>query len=341
MKICLICSPGGHLIEGLKLISAAEDADEIILITQFENFNIENPKIKRIYYVKNFLVKRVNQPKILKFLFIIYSMIYLFIKELIILLKEKPDIIMSTGSEIAIPAFLISKFLRIKTIFVESLTRVTELSGTGKILIHIADLFLVQWERLSKKYKHALFKGNILEMIEPPNNEYNESDSKDQFIFVTVGTAAFPRLVKIMDDIAKSIPKRVIIQSGRTDYKPKYAEYFDFTKDLYEFNIINQQANLVVSHAGVGNVINILEKNNNLIVVPRLEKYKEHFDDHQLEFAKVLGKTVNVNIACTEEEIYDFIVNICHNQNHTVYEILNKSIFMNFLKEALKDVRIW
>ncbi|BDZ71679.1 PssD/Cps14F family polysaccharide biosynthesis glycosyltransferase [Methanobacterium petrolearium] len=332
MKICLVCSPGGHLIEGLKLISASEVHDDIILITHDEAFTLDIPRIKKIYYVKNFLIKRVDQSKPLKFLFIIYAMIYLSFNEFIILIKERPDLILSTGSEIAIPAFLIAKILRIRTIFVETLTRVTELSGTGKILLHIANLFIVQWEFLAKKYKDAIFKGNILETI-----EIDENKSKNNFIFVTVGTASFPRLVKIMDDLAKVIPEKVIIQLGRTDYTPKNADYLDFTSDLDEFNMMNQQAKIVVSHAGVGNVINILENNDNLIVFPRLEKYNELIDDHQLEFAKVLNKSSIAHVACSEKDIYNFIINIDKLSQRTTFKDSNQSNFLNYLKEALKS----
>jgi UDP-N-acetylglucosamine transferase subunit ALG13 len=336
MKICLICSPGGHLIEGLKLMSAAEVDDEIVLITQYEDFALNIPRIYKIYYVKNFLVKRVNQPKPIKFLFTIYSMIYLFFKELKILIIEKPDIIVSTGSEIAIPAFLISKLLRIKTIFVESLTRITELSGTGKILLKIANIFLVQWEFLSKKYENVIFKGNILEMIETPDIS-GKNDSKEPFIFVTVGTASFPRLVKIMDNIAEVIPEKVVIQRGRTDYKPQNADYFDFTANLDEFNHMNQKAKIIVSHAGVGNVINVLEHNNNLVIFPRLEEYKEHIDDHQLEFAKFLEKAMITEMACSKDDIYNFIIKGRQEKEENYNMVNNQLDLMTFLKKAFNS----
>lgn len=80
-----------------------------------------------------------------------------------ILLKEKPKLIVSTGSEIAIPAFYLAKILRIKTIFIESWTRVDRPTGTGKIVYPVSDIFLVQWERLLKKYgKKARYEGAIL-----------------------------------------------------------------------------------------------------------------------------------------------------------------------------------
>jgi UDP-N-acetylglucosamine:LPS N-acetylglucosamine transferase len=80
-----------------------------------------------------------------------------------ILLHEKPDIIISTGSEIAIPVFYTAKLLRIKTIFIESLCRVEAPSLTGKIVYPVSNVFLVQWNQLLSKFgKKAQYWGNVL-----------------------------------------------------------------------------------------------------------------------------------------------------------------------------------
>jgi UDP-N-acetylglucosamine:LPS N-acetylglucosamine transferase len=80
-----------------------------------------------------------------------------------ILCKEKPDLIVSTGSEIAIPAFYLAKLFRIKTIFIESWTRVVQPTGTGRIVYPISDVFLVQWERLFARYgKKAKCEGGVV-----------------------------------------------------------------------------------------------------------------------------------------------------------------------------------
>ena len=80
-----------------------------------------------------------------------------------ILLREKPKLIVSTGSEIAIPAFYLAKLLRIKTIFIESWTRVDRPTGTGKIVYPVSDVFFVQWEHLLSKYgKKTRYEGAIL-----------------------------------------------------------------------------------------------------------------------------------------------------------------------------------
>jgi UDP-N-acetylglucosamine:LPS N-acetylglucosamine transferase len=80
-----------------------------------------------------------------------------------ILLRERPDIVISTGSEIAIPVFYTAKLLRIKTMFIESLCRVEEPSLSGKIVYPVSDVFLVQWKELLSKFgKKAQYWGNVL-----------------------------------------------------------------------------------------------------------------------------------------------------------------------------------
>ena len=80
-----------------------------------------------------------------------------------ILLREKPDLVVSTGSEIAIPFFYIARLLRVRTLFIESWTRVIEPSGTGRLVYPASDVFLVQWPALLDKYgRKARYEGGIL-----------------------------------------------------------------------------------------------------------------------------------------------------------------------------------
>ena len=147
MKIGLICSHGGHLTEILYLLEAFE-GHEIFFIT-YENFRTKDLNYKK-YLIENIGTNPIKMSKS-------------FLQMFKILLKEKPDTIVSTGSEIAIPAFTIAKFLKIRTIFIESWCRVKTKSGTGKIVYPLSDLFLVQWPELLEIYgKKAKFEGAVI-----------------------------------------------------------------------------------------------------------------------------------------------------------------------------------
>ena len=150
MKMCLVCSHGGHLIQMLRLMDAFEGCE-----TFFVTYNSEITKnLKNAYLIKHYGDKN-------RYLFLM--MINTTLKAFSVLIKEKPDIIVSNGGEIAIPFCYIGKLLGAKIIFIESLSRVTSKSGTGKIVYPIADLFLVQWELLLKKYgKKAKYWGAVI-----------------------------------------------------------------------------------------------------------------------------------------------------------------------------------
>jgi len=81
-----------------------------------------------------------------------------------ILLKERPDVVISTGGgEIAVPFCYVGKLLGAKVILIETFTRITTRSAAGRLIYPIADLFLVQWESLLTKYgKKAQCWGNVI-----------------------------------------------------------------------------------------------------------------------------------------------------------------------------------
>ncbi len=81
-----------------------------------------------------------------------------------ILLKERPEVVISTGGgEIAVPFCYVGKLLGAKVAFIETVARITTRSAGGRLIYPIADLFLVQWEPLLKKYgKKARYWGNVI-----------------------------------------------------------------------------------------------------------------------------------------------------------------------------------
>jgi len=146
MKICLVCSHGGHLSEMLQLMDAFEG---------HETFFITYDSARTRGLERRYLLRNIGTNPLI--------MAQAFLSILRILLREKPKLIVSTGSEIAIPAFYLAKILRIKTIFIESWTRVDRPTGTGKLVYPFSDVFLVQWERLLQRYgKKARYDGAIL-----------------------------------------------------------------------------------------------------------------------------------------------------------------------------------
>lgn len=145
MKICLTCADGGHLTEMQQLLDAFE-GHEIFFITY------KGERSKKLNH--NYFITNISDSKF-KFLFDIPKIFY-------ILLIERPKLIVSTGSEIAIPTFYFGKLLGCRLIFIETICRITQPTVTGRIVYPICDLFLVQQEELLKKYgKKAKYEGGV------------------------------------------------------------------------------------------------------------------------------------------------------------------------------------
>lgn len=105
-------------------------------------------------------------------------------------------------------------------------------------------------------------------------------------ILVTLGTQdkSFKRL---LDAIQKEIDKgnikdKVVVQAGCTEYKSKDMEIFDLI-DRDKFTELIKECDLLITHGGVGSILTGLKNNKKVIAAPRLEKYKEHTNDHQLQ----------------------------------------------------------
>lgn len=114
---------------------------------------------------------------------------------------------------------------------------------------------------------------------------------KHGMIYATVGTMFldFGRLVNALDAIAQNTGRRVVIQTGMGTTVPLFCEYFDF-KPREEIVELQKQADVIVTHAGIGCVMEALQARRPLVVCPRLKKYKEHLTDHQLELAEAVHR---------------------------------------------------
>lgn len=113
----------------------------------------------------------------------------------------------------------------------------------------------------------------------------------DILILVCVGASEyhFDRLLEIIDQLCDEIVidgKEVIAQIGSTDYKPRnYKSFSLIGRD--DFQQYMEKADFIITHAGTGSVIPPLKIGKKVIVFPRMDKYREHLDDHQLELCEV------------------------------------------------------
>jgi len=130
------------------------------LVTHRRRYSMPLDDIPKVYLIP-YIYMDFQRKYISKLLLFIDILIESFF-ELAVLLKERPDVVISTGSEIAIPISYMAKCLGKKVIFIESLHRVNELSGSARVIYPIADLLLVQWESLIDKYAKVKYAGRVI-----------------------------------------------------------------------------------------------------------------------------------------------------------------------------------
>jgi UDP-N-acetylglucosamine:LPS N-acetylglucosamine transferase len=87
--------------------------------------------------------------------------LFLFLHSLIILLIVRPNVLISTGSGLTLPPFLIARVFGIKTLFIESPSRVFKPSIAGRMLMGKVDLWLSSWPDLAERYEEVEYRGMI------------------------------------------------------------------------------------------------------------------------------------------------------------------------------------
>lgn len=123
-------------------------------------------------------------------------------------------------------------------------------------------------------------------------------------IFLTVGTQLpFDRLVRIVDEWAGREGRRdIVAQIGPSDFVPKHMKYWQFVSPK-EFVEYLSSASLVISHAGMGTILNALGMGKPILVMPRLAKFNEHRNDHQLATARRLQALGRISVAMDEQQM--------------------------------------
>lgn len=112
-------------------------------------------------------------------------------------------------------------------------------------------------------------------------------------ILVLLGTQnnSFHRLLEEIDNLIekKVINEKVIVQAGYTKYESKNMKIFGLIPQN-ELNKYQKEADLIITHGGVGSIISSLKIGKKVIAIPRLHEYGEHVNDHQKQIVESFDK---------------------------------------------------
>ena len=161
-------------------------------------------------------------------------------------------------------------------------------------------------------------------------------------IFITLGSQKFQfnRLLKAVDELCeKGIvdAEGVFAQIGYSDYLPRSFEYKQFL-DRDEFDKEMGKADIVITHGGTGAIIGAVKKGKKVIAVPRLAKYGEHVDDHQLQLIKQFDD-LNLICSCQDTSELEAALDTVRRTKYNSYESNTGTIIDN-IENYIKQIKV-
>lgn len=135
IKVLAVASGGGHWTQMMRL-KKSFDEQESVFVGVNDMYRADVPQ-NRFYSIPD--VSRLHK----------WSLPAAVIKLLFILLKERPDTIITTGSAPGMLALRLGKLFGARTVWVDSVANVEQMSLSGKQARKAADLWLTQWEHLA------------------------------------------------------------------------------------------------------------------------------------------------------------------------------------------------
>lgn len=216
-----------------------------------------------------------------------------------ILRDRRPQHLVSTGAALSVPYMVVARALRVPVTYVESATRLSAPSQTGRIMERIPGTRLYHqgsgWNRRSWTEFGSVFDGYSAVPVQP---------RQARRALVTVGSERFPfaRALEVVRDALPGV--RISWQTGNTP-----ADAARLRGDVRswwpgdELAAAAQEADVVVTHAGVGSMLMVLRAGSSPVVIPRMKCLGEHVDDHQIELASLLESRGLVSVVRPGDDI--------------------------------------
>jgi UDP-N-acetylglucosamine--N-acetylmuramyl-(pentapeptide) pyrophosphoryl-undecaprenol N-acetylglucosamine transferase len=204
-----------------------------------------------------------------------------------LLVRERPRVIVTSGSGIVVPFCLMARLAGARIVFIETTARVNGPSSSGRVLSRLAEHVIAQWDEMRAVYRNAtIARASILDGLrtEPP------TEGTGTFVAVGTHSQPFDRLLRAVDRAAAAgiLPAPVTAQVGPSTQRLRDANAVDLlTPQEIEDGV--RRSRYVVCHAGSGMIATALRTGRRPLVMARLQRHGEHFDDHQQQIVNKLA----------------------------------------------------
>ena len=293
VDVLVVCSSGGHLFDAVAISSAwsrhsrawvSFDKADVHSLLRGERLYIAHGPTNR--NIPNFLRNLRRASRVVG--------------------ETSPRVIVTTGAGVGVPFAWLGRLRGARVIYVECAGRVDRPSLSARLIAPIAARVYAQWPELAADWRGARYAGNVLLSLAKRGDEPDDASG----VLVTVGTNEAP-FDRLLDAVGRLGDEHVVVQHGASSVRPRGAECFDYLP-FDEFDRLLGSARVVVSHAGIGSVAAALAHGRRPVVVPRLHRFGEALDDHQVFFAQRLAAAGLATLVENVEELGDAVASPDH-----------------------------
>lgn len=337
-KILIVAGgTGGHILPALCIAQSLKSIDKKIKIEFVHGFSKLE---KNIYSQSVFLCHRLSVGRLRKNVNIkerlktVFSLPFIIIKSLILIIKIKPSIVLGTGGAVSGPMLLAAFLLRKKVVIFEP----NIIPGlANKWLSYFADSIIIVFEKTKTYFKTK----KIIQFPLPVRNNLhkiiikNKSDNPIRILILggSQGSSIINKVVAefIMSDVNSDFC--FVHQTGENDFKKLKHKYLN-KKEVRVFSFLHnldtfyKWADIVISRAGTGTIAEVSASSRASILIP----LKNLADQHQLKNAQYLEQKSAAILIHEENFNKQKLQNILMNFKQTPYKIKQLSVAINKLK---------
>lgn len=208
--------------------------------------------------------------------------------------RSRAQTVVSTGAAIAVPAAIAALALRRRFIYIESITRFDGPSLSGRIVSYLPKTECLSqtrpWGQGKWEKGPSVLSDYTVQKIVNTKPIVN--------VFITLGTIKPYRFDRAIEALKEIIPDDVSVrlQYGSTSGASPAGWTAREMIDDAEFRQNLHWADLVITHAGVGSTLNVLDAGKVPLLLVRESKFNEHVDDHQRELANSMDEVGLANV---------------------------------------------